>query len=231
MTTRAPVSPSFVGAAILLLILLLAGTLLAWRDMGRPDAPALAAAASTSTPDATATVHGVPWGHPLDVGGAAAAASVAVAVLAHPDVTLDTTRFDAVAGVVLAPAEASRQAEIVATSRRLLDDQGWSDAPESRRSYHHAVLAIRPLRISDGSATVEVWGMTLLGVGDNGGATFATTTVQLTVDDGAWRVTHMDSVAGPVPVVADVPSPPGALRLLLRDAISVAPLPIPGTVP
>jgi hypothetical protein len=97
--------------------------------------------------------------------------------------------------------------------------------------YHLAPLAVRltaydPQAVT---ATVEVWAMTLVGVGDTGGAVFTTSTLDLAADQASatWRVHTLDTVQGPVPMVYDTPSAPGRTRAVVRDAIPTLPLPLP----
>ena len=69
--------------------------------------------------------------------------------------------------------------------------------------------------------------MTLVGVGDAGGAVFTTSTVTLTADGNSWTVTGLDTVEGPTPLVQATASAPGRTRALLRDAAATWPLPLP----
>lgn len=81
-------------------------------------------------------------------------------------------------------------------------------------------------------AQVQVWAMTMVGVGDSGGAVFTTSTVDLAGVRDTWTVTSLDTVEGPTPLVAANASAPGRARVLLRDALATLPLPAPvGTQP
>lgn len=169
---------------------------------------------------------GVPWGFATTPDGAMAAATVAVAATGHPDVVFDPDRFAQVAAVVFTPEQARAQARQVDAARTEFEVSGWAAQPASRRLYHFTPLAVRPVRFDGRSATVEVWAMTLAGVGDAGGAVFTTSTVQLTATDGTWTVTGLDTTEGPTPMSADPASAPGRLRALLRASVPVLPLPI-----
>ncbi|MEX0746051.1 MAG: hypothetical protein WD118_10665 [Phycisphaeraceae bacterium] len=173
-------------------------------------------------------VAGVPWGFEADRRGAAAAALSAVAVTGQPEVVFDRARFEEVAAVVFDPAQAAVQSRQVAAARSQLEVSGWADQPSSRRMYHFAPLAVRVVAFEPErpAAQVEVWAMTLVGVGDAGGAVFTTSSLDL-IGDGAdgWRVVEVETVQGPVPVVEAGPSAPGRVRSLVRDA--TAPLPLP----
>lgn len=229
------------GAASLLALLIVGGGWLAWRGLGAAT-PSLAGAVddppSPADPGEVAfgaprLVEGVPWGFALTPQGAAAAGLVAVAVTGQDDAVFDRRRFDQVAAVVFTPGEAAVQAEQVAAARTEFELSGWAAQPASRRMYHFAPLAVRLVAYDpDGArgptATVEVWAMTLVGVGDAGGAVFTTSTVELGVADSGrtWTVTGLGSVEGPTPMVAGTPSAPGRTRAFVRDAVATLPLPL-----
>jgi hypothetical protein len=174
-------------------------------------------------------VDGVPWGFALDPAGAAGV--TAVAVTGQPEVAFDADRFAQVAAVMFTEKEATAQARQVDAARTEFELSGWADQPASRRMYHLAPLAVRLTAFDPDAvkARVEVWAMTLVGVGDAGGAVFTTSTVELAADDtsGTWQVTALDTVEGPVPLVLETASAPGRTRTLVRDAASVLPLPLP----
>jgi hypothetical protein len=222
------------AALALVVLLVVAGGWLAWQGLrtAPPDpdtAPAGAARADTAAAPATLAdeVGGVPWGFALDVEGAVAAASVAVAATGHQQVVFDPDRFDTLARQLFTPDEARVQARQVDAARVQFEVSGWDGQPASRRTYHLAVLAARPMAFDPaaGTATVEVWAMTLVGIGDRGGGVFTTSTVTLTTDDGGWRIAGLDSQPGPTPMVDATPDPPGRIRQLTRDALPTAPLP------
>ena len=226
-----------VGAVGLLVVLLVGGGWLVVRGLSAPGGATPVAAAE---PPAAATgpsafgapeiTDGVPWGYPLDVDGALAAATTAVAVTGQPDVVFDPDRFADVAEVVFADEEAAAQRREVDAARAELELSPWGQQPASRRMYHLAPLAVRPVEFDPAvpSATVEVWAMTLIGVGDAGGAVFTTSTVRLTGAPRAatWQVASLDSVQGPTPLLDGSASPPGQTRALLRDAVATVPLPV-----
>ena len=231
------------GAAALVVALLAGGGWLTWQGLRHPpttlqliaDAPApdgsRAVRAEFGAPE---LVDGVPWGFPLTPHGAASAAVSSVAVTGQPDVVFDPERFDRVASVVFTPEEAAAQARQVDTARTELELSGWGAQPASRRLYFFAPVAVRLLAYDPAgpSAQVEVWAMTLVGVGDAGGAVFTTSTVDLAGDGARWTVTSLDSVEGPTPLVHANASAPGRTRALLRDALATLPLPVPaGTDP
>jgi hypothetical protein len=222
----------------LLLVLLAGGGWLVVRGVTATPGSALPVPVATAAPSAVdigvgvpGFVDGVPWGFALDPAGAAAAGLTAVAVTGQPEVAFDPERFVQVAEVVFTREEAITQARQVDAARTQFELSGWADQPASRRMYHLAPLAVRltgydPQAVT---ATVEVWAMTLVGVGDTGGAVFTTSTIDLAADEttGTWRVTGLDTHEGPVPLVLDTASAPGRTRALVRDAASVLPLPLP----
>jgi hypothetical protein len=178
-------------------------------------------------------VDGVPWGFALTPQGAAAAAVTAVAVTGQDEAVFDADRFAAVAKVVFTDEQAAVQARQVDAARTELELSGWAAQPASRRLYFFTPLAVTVTAYDPDrpSATVEVWSMSLIGVGDAGGAVFTTSTVTLTAtgrgDGATWVVTGLDSTEGPTPMVRDVASAPGRTRALLRDAAATWPLPLP----
>jgi hypothetical protein len=229
------------GAAVLVTVLLVGGGWLTWQGLRNPQAT-LRPTADTPPADgavpaafgAPELVEGVPWGFPLTPHGAASAAVSAVAVTGQPDVVFDPDRFDQVAAVVFTTEEASAQARQVEAARTEFELSGWASQPASRRLYFFAPVAVRLLAYEPAgpSAQVEVWAMTLLGVGDAGGAVFTTSTVDLVADGDTWTVTGLETVEGPTPLVAANASAPGRTRALLRDALATLPLPVPvGTGP
>ena len=229
-----------VTACTLLVVLAVGGGVLVVRGLGTAT-PSVAAASSaivTGGRDARPVgfgapgmVDGVPWNFTLDPAGAAAAGLTAVAVTGQVEVAFDPDRFAEVAAVVFTAEEAAVQARQVEAARTHFELSGWADQPASRRMYHLAPLAVRLDRYDPEvpAARVEVWAMTLVGVGDTGGAVFTTSTIDLIADDttGTWRVTALDTVEGPVPLVLDAASAPGRTRALLRDATATLPLPLP----
>lgn len=241
---RTPVQRAWTaGAAVLVAVLLAGGGWLAWQGIRTPQAnlrPAAATPHANSSPvvvtafGAPELVEGVPWGFPLTPNGAASAAVAGVAVTGQADVVFDPDRFDRVASVVFTAEEAAAQARQVDTARTEFELSGWGAQPASRRLYFFAPVAVRLLTYDETgpSAQVEVWAMTLVGVGDAGGAVFTTSTVDLAADGDTWSVTRLESVEGPTPLVADNASAPGRTRALLRDALATLPLPVPaGTDP
>ena len=226
------------GAAVLVAVLLAGGGWLAWQGLRAPQAnlrPTAAAPDADGSPVVAAAfgapklVDGVPWGFPLTPHGAASAAVSAVAVTGQSDVVFDPGQFDRVAEVVFTSEEATAQARQVDTARTEFELSGWGAQPASRRLYFFAPVAVRLIAYDPAgpSAQVEVWAMTLVGVGDAGGAVFTTSTVDLAADGDTWSVTKLESVQGPTPLVADNASAPGRTRALLRDALATLPLPAP----
>src|SRR5690606_20455451 len=137
--------------------------------------------------------------------------------------------FDQVASIVFTTEEAASQARQVDTARTELELSSWGSQPVSRRLYFFSPIAVRLTAYDTAgpSAQVEVWAMTLVGVGDSGGALFTTSTVTLSAADDRWTVTRLDTVEGPTPLVAANASAPGRTRALLRDALATLPLPLP----
>ena len=230
-------SAALIGAVALLGLLLLGGGWLVIRGLTNPAGAPMEQAHEPAMPTAEGTmgvpdfVDGVPWGFALDPAGAAAAGLTAVAVTGQPEVAFDPERFLEVAEVVFTPEEAATQARQVDAARTQFELSGWAEQPATRRMYHLAPLAVRLTAFDPDvvTARVEVWAMTLVGVGDTGGAVFTTSTVDLAVDEdtGTWRVTALGTHEGPVPLVLDTASAPGRTRALVRDAASVLPLPLP----
>jgi hypothetical protein len=228
---RSRLQLAWLAAALALAALLtVAGGWLAWRGMRTPP-PEVHTSITDPAGDipVPAGVAGVPWGFELDVAGAVAAASVAVAVTGHQQVVFDPDRFEQVARVVFTPDQARVQARQVDAARVQFEVSGWAEQPASRRTYHLAVLAARPTGFDAeaGDAEVQVWAMTLVGVGDRGGAVFTTSTVKLTVIEGGWRVAGLDTEPGPTPMVDATPDPPGRIRGLTREALPAVLLPYP----
>ncbi len=222
-------------AAALLAVLVVGGGWLTVRGLTAPSTPAPSVSGPRVEPDVLAfgapeVVDGVPWGFPLTADGAAAAAVTAVAVTGQQAVVFDPDRYAEVARVVFSPEQIRVQGRRLEAVRVQFDQQGWHDAPPSRRTYHFAVLAVAPSGFdpTGPSATVDVWSMTLVGVGDHGGAVFATSTVDLQADPSGqtWQVTGLESSEGPVPLVDAPASAPGRTRMLLRDATVTVPLPV-----
>lgn len=227
-----------VGAGLLVAVMVLGGGWLAWQGLTTPAPPSPEGparegeglAATAVGFGAPRLVEGVPWGYPLTGQGALAAAVTAVAATGQADAVFDAERFRQVAGVVFAEGEAARQARQVEAARTQLEASGWADQPASRRMYYFTPLAARltAFRPDPPAATVEVWAVTLLGVGDAGGAVFTTSTLALTADGAGatWSVTALESVEGPTPLVQAHPSAPGRVRAFLREAIAILPLPL-----
>ena len=225
------------AACALLGVLVLGGGWLVLRGITTTDAPparitpAIATEADEAALGVPAFVDGVPWGFALDPAGAAAAGVTAVAVTGQSEVAFDPERFGEVAAVMFTSKEARVQTELAAAARTQFELSGWADQPPSRRMYHLAPLAVRLVAFDPEAVTaqVEVWAMTLVGVGDAGGAVFTTSTIDLAADDGGntWRVTALDTVEGPVPLVLETASAPGRTRALVRDTTPVLPLPLP----
>ncbi|MEX0705412.1 MAG: hypothetical protein WD041_02220 [Nitriliruptoraceae bacterium] len=230
---------SLVAAAILVTVLVIGGGWLALQGLNRPQVE-LGPADDDHLPvgmspgpvsfGAPELADGVPWGYALTPEGAAAAAVTAVAVTGQPEVVFDPDRFAEVAAVVFTAEEAAVQARQVDAARIELELSEWGNQPAIRRLYFFTPLAVRLDAFDSGplpAARVEVWAMTLLGVGDAGGAMFTTSTVELVADSGDWRVTRVDTDEGPTPLVYAYASQPGRVRGLLRDAIPTWPLPQP----
>ncbi len=229
------------GAGALVALLLIGGGWLVWQGLTRPSVSLRepAPADDSHDPDVTVAwgapelVDGVPWGYPLTPNGAAAAAVTAVAVTGQPEAVFDPARFSQVAAVVFTEAEAAAQARQVEAARTEFELSEWASQPPSRRLYFFAPLAARLVAYdqSSPSAQVEVWAMTLVGVGDAGGALFTTSTVTLLAEGETWTVTGLDTVEGPTPLVHATASAPGRTRALLRDAVPAWPLPLPPVGP
>lgn len=238
---RTPTQTAWLAAAAgVVMLLAVGGGWLAWRGLqaappalteaGRVDSSPVSVPAEVAF-GAPELVDGVPWGYPLTPQGAAAAAVTAVAATGQPDVVFDPDRFAEVAAVVFTDQQADREARQVEMARTELELSAWGQQPPSRRMYFFAPLAVRLTDYDQttAEATVEVWSMSLVGVGDAGGAVFTTSIVGLTADDIAetWVIDRLDSSEGPTPLVHDPATVPGRTRALLRDALATWPLPLP----
>jgi hypothetical protein len=220
------------AAACLVGVLLIGGGALAWHAWS--SAPPEADEPATPVPvaeqvafGAPEVIDGVPWGFPHTAEGAASAAATAVSVTGHAQAVFDADRFAQIAEVVFAPDEATAQIREVDSARVQFEVSGFVEQPPSRRMYHFAPLAVRPVVFDAeaGQATVEVWAMTLVGVGDRGGAVFTTSTVELATHHDSWQVVALDSEPGPTPMVEESPTVPGRTRGLVRDALQAVLLP------
>ena len=225
------------GAAALVGLLLAGGGWLVWQGLANPTVSLDDRSAALEVPDkngviapgASKMVDGVPWGFPQTPDGAVAAAVTAMAVTGRPEAVFDTGRFARVASVVFTETQATAQARQVEAARTEFELSGWARQPESRRLYFFAPLAARLIAYGEDpqSARVEVWAMTLVGVGDAGGAVFTTSTVDLTAQATTWTVSGLETVEGPTPLVHAPASAPGRTRALLRDAAPTWPVPLP----
>ena len=221
------------GAAGLVLLLVAAGAVLGWRGLRTPavePGTAIAADVDPAPAGAGATpelVDGVVWDFDLTVEGAGAAAAAAVSVTGAAAVVFDADRFVEVAEVVFTPEEAAEQIRQVDAARVQFELSGWGEQPPARRTYHLAPLSVTVTGFDAAQATaqVEVWAMTVVGVGDRGGAVFTTSTVSLLADDGVWRVDALESAAGPTPIVEERADAPGRIRQLTRDALPMLLMP------
>lgn len=225
------------GAAALVALLLGGGGWLLWQGLARPTGSVRQSVLPIDSHDrsvavgwgAPELVDGVPWAFALTPDGATAAAVTAVAVTGQAEVVFDPGRFGEVAAVVFTESQAAVQARQVESARTEFELSGWASQPESRRMYFFAPLAARLVAYDQPAAfaQVEVWAMTVVGVGDAGGAVFTTSTVDLTSTGRTWTVTGLDTVEGPTPLVQATASAPGRTRALLRDALATWPLPLP----
>ena len=225
------------GAAALVGLLLIGGSWLSWQGLAHRPRSVRQSAASIDSHDrsvavgwgAPELVDGVPWSFSLSPDGATAAAATAVAVTGQPETVFDPERFAEVAAIVFTDTQAAVQARHVEAARTEFELSGWVRQPESRRMYFFAPLAAKLVAYDDTAtfAQVEVWAMTVVGVGDAGGAVFTTSTVDLTNSGRTWTVTGLDTVEGPTPLVQATASAPGRTRALLRDAQATWPLPLP----
>jgi hypothetical protein len=225
------------GAVAVVVLLLIGGGWLVWQALTRPAGSQRHSLPPVDSHDrrvavgwgAPELVDGVPWAFAVTPHGATAAAVTAVAVTGQPEVVFDPERFTRVAAVVFTQSEAAEQAQQVEAARTEFELSDWAGQPESRRMYFFTPLAAK-LVVYDqpaANAQVEVWAMTVVGVGDSGGAVFTTSTVDLTITGRTWTVSGLDTAEGPTPLVQDVASAPGRTRALLRDALATWPLPLP----
>lgn len=223
-----------VGAVGLVVVMVVGGGWLTLRGMAGASAASVTTPTSEPRPATlggeSTTVAGVPWDHPPTPDGAVAAALTAVAVTGQAEAVFEQERFRDVAAEIFTPEEATAQAERVDAARAELEASTWAQQPPSRRMYHFSPLAARLVDHDRTlfAARVEVWSMTLLGVGDAGGAVFTTSTVDLAEDGetGTWRVTGVETEEGPTPLVQAAASAPGRTRALLRGAVSTMPVPV-----
>jgi hypothetical protein len=139
-------------------------------------------------------------------------AGVALATLMARLYPLDPAAARAVAEDVASDAYrptlvAAVDAELVPLQRRVA---GLAGQPVYRQN----VLAVRLVSHAPPRATVSVWVMVVAGQADvdgNAMATFATVTVELALERGAWRLDGTTEARGPSPQVGDAPSTVDAL--------------------
>lgn len=227
----------WLGASLLVVtVLLVGGGWMTATGLARPEPPALATTrsagpagtAESADPDGSADQDGL-RPTPLD---AVTAATVAIGLLSQPEVVLDPAVRDRVLAERFTVDAAQVEAAELAAAAAELTGSAWADQPASRRTFFSTLLAASlsdwtvPAGDAGAEATVGVWSMTILGVGDAGGAVFTTSTLRLTWTDGRWRITSVDTVEGPTPMLTGMPSVPGELRALLRDALPTVPMPL-----
>lgn len=234
--THAPPSPGSRGwgyaAVAVVAVMLVGGGWLVAAGLSDPTPTLAVPAAETAVPPTDDDREGLA-GFATTSDGAAAAAAAAVAALGRPEVLFDDDRLDRLASVLFVEAEVRPQLAEVAVARQGFARSGWDEAPAARRSYFSTPIAVRvtdSTRSDAGglaSAVVEVWSVTVVTIGDVGGALYTTSTVSLTADDtGRWWVSGLDSVEGPTPALAGTPTVPGAYRSWLRDIVPTVPTPV-----
>ena len=189
---------------------------------------------SSTTEDVTQDVAVGLSRFPATQDGATAAAAAALAMLGQPAVLFDDARLTELADELFVAAERRPQVTEIAVARQGFARSGWDDAPPARRSYFSTPIAVRLTGWRDGGdqavqATVQVWSVTVVTIGDVGGAVFTTSTVDLTADEGGrWWIAGLDTTEGPTPSVVDTPSIPGTYRQFLRDVTPLVPVPLAG---
>ena len=129
---------------------------------------------------------------------------------------LDATAARAVVDEVA--TDAYRPALAAAIDAELVPLQRQVAALAGRPIYRQSVLAARLAAYALPRAQVSAWVMLIAGqagVNDNAAATFATVTVDLIFEGGAWRLDHTGEAPGPSPQVRDAPSSVDALTTRL----------------
>jgi hypothetical protein len=162
---------------------------------GRAHRPAVAPAAVATT-DATAETQ-----------PAALAAGVADATLMARLFPLDPAAARAVLDGVA--SDSYRDELLAAVSAELVPLQREVAGLAGQPIYRQAVLATDLSVYAPPQARVAAWLMLTAGqagVDDNATATFATVTVELVFEHGAWKLDHTSEQPGPSPEVRDAPS-------------------------
>jgi hypothetical protein len=106
-------------------------------------------------------------------------------------------------------SDAYRQELVDAVDAELVPLQRQVAALAGRPIYRQSVLAAHVASYAPPSAQVAAWVMLTAGqdgVDDNATATFATVTVDVVFEHGAWKLGHTSEVPGPSPQVPDAPS-------------------------
>lgn len=189
---------ALVVACFLVLVALLTGQVLAASpDSSHDDTPAVASAAvrpSEVEPGPASEAD-------------AAAAGVRFATLMAQLFPLDAASARAVVDEVA--SDAYRPALSVAIEAELVPLQRQVAGLAGRPIYRQSVLAAKLVSYAPPRAQLSAWVMLTAGqaeVDGNAMATFATVTVDLVFERGAWRLDQTSETPGPSPQLRDAPS-------------------------
>ena len=151
---------------------------------------------------------------------------VADATLIARLLPLDAPAADAVAAEVA--SDAYRPALSAAVNSQLAALQHQVAALAGRPIYRQSVLAARLTSYTPTRAQVQAWTLLVAGqagIADNATATFATVTVALVFERGAWKLDATSEQPGPSPQVSDAPSSVDSLVGRLAGFVDWRPTP------
>jgi hypothetical protein len=184
------------GVGVLAVIVVLVTNITAGRTS--PARPAVAPAAMSA--GAPGTADAASERRALDAG-------VGYATLMARLFPLDATAARAV--LAAAASDAYRQELTAAVDAELVPLQRQVAGLAGRPIYRQAVLAAEVVSYIAPRARVAAWVMLTAGqagVNDNATATFATVTVDVVFEHGAWKLDHTSEQPGPSPEVHDSPA-------------------------
>src|SRR4051812_40660370 len=167
--------------------------------------------AAPSGPGPTRSLVGVPLGFAHDRPGAVAALLNYGAVLSDPRVLLDQRRRAQVLSLVATPRYAATFNGHAASAfkRAQRSPLGRGLAAGARTAYFATPIAYRVTSYTDQRASVEGWGVAVIG-NDQGiepQATWGTTVSTAVWQRGDWKIDAVQSTNGPTPVNAPARTP------------------------
>jgi len=182
------------GVATLALVITVLATSTGHTHRRRPDVPPAAVRPIPAAPDTQTEPQ-------------ALAAGVADATLMARVFPLDPAAARAVLAQVA--SDAYRDELVAAVAAELVPLQAQVAGLAGHPIYRQSVLAAEVGAYAPPRAQVGAWVMLTAGqagVDDNATATFATVTVELVFEHGAWKLDQTSEVPGPSPEVSDAPS-------------------------